>query len=441
MRSRCIGVGMIISFLAITGTLIIILSAREKVQHEQREQQLVYEVWAYSGEKYENILYPQAVDTLYLISNMDNVLVPKLTEVYYWTLDSEYKADWMALNRLLTGEIVITQRGKEVARLEQQPFALIYDRIIPRYVTFGKQAEDAYQRFQKESKHVSEELDIYYQANIEYQVAYEQYLDEIKAGNTLAERPEPPGIAYPQIESYVSSPELAYKVNLPPGNYELALHTKDGKLVESSWKKLHVFKANREGIGYKVFVTERWTFPETGADPQESFYVKPGTSLYLEPYYAKEYRTDEYNRLLKPQQKNTGPATMMWILSEPYSTGAMKVRSNQREAVPISARPYGVRQTSGPTLGYTIEPYEPQADDEALPTFTAFRVEIQEGIDRYQIEMVNQQGIPLAGSIRTVKVIHETQPGRLYIFSASPLVLGAVIIGWRRLTIYKRRRN
>ena len=116
------------------------------IQTSPQETQLVYDVWVHSGQRYNNVLYPKSEDTLYMISTNDNVITPKLTEVYYWTLTSEYKADWSALDEKLVGVIEIKQGNKSIEFLERTQYSLVYSNITPKEIVFGEQAVESYQQ-------------------------------------------------------------------------------------------------------------------------------------------------------------------------------------------------------------------------------------------------------------------------------------------------------
>jgi hypothetical protein len=328
---------------------------------------------------------------------------------------------------------VITQRGRKVARLEQQPFSLVYRNITPRQTAFGPLAEQEYAGFLEESRQITSEVEAYYEASISYQLAFEQYLQEIKDGNLTAERPEPPIEGLPQIQRYVSKPEPAYRINLPPGDYELALHTYDGNLVDGSRKQLRVFAPQRESISYRAFIAERWTFPEIGADPHEVFYIQPKTTLYLEPYYAQEFRQQDYARLINPQKPSTRGDRSIWVLNEPVGSGRLKVHTDNQEAEVILYQSYKVRQVGGAGLGYTIEPIQDEHENDR-PTFSAYSFEAPPDAGVFRLELVDEFGNSIPGSNRTVKVIGETQNAGLYTLPLIPLALGVIVLGWRRMT-------
>lgn len=404
----------------------------------ERVEQLVYDVWAYSGPRYHNTFYPQSADTLYLIGEVDNVVMPKLTQVYYWPLTQSFRADWAAQNQRLAGTLEIYQGQRLVESLKPMPYVLVYSSIAPVEVRFGAEAEAAFAAYQEETEQAAAELDAYYEATVEYQIAYENYLNEIKAGNLNAERPAPPPEAPPAAQRYVSEPAPAYRIHLPAGRYRLQLRTADGRLVRSSEKSLEVFTPRRTAIGYSVFVGERWTQPDTAADPQATIYTQPGTDLFFQPYQAQEFNQYAYAKLLNPQVAAAGRSAWQWVLTgteaeqESQVEGSLHWTGEGAAAEAVRYEPYRVQPVSQTALGYEIIPYEPQPESEAKPSFWAFRVAVPEREGSYTVYLTGADGQPLAGSEREVRVIAQPDTTRLQWAAAVPLGLGALVVAWRR---------
>lgn len=396
-----------------------------------REQQLVYDVWAYAGEQYRSIFYPRSVDTLFLIANADNIVSPKLTEVYYWPLTFEYRADWQALDKRLTGVLEISRGGRVVASLEPTTTALVYDSITPRQVVVGAAAEQAYRQYLAESKTVSEAQDRYARAVADYQAVYEQYLQQLKAGNTNALPPQPPGEPPALLNRYVSLPAQAYAINLPPGDYELRLRVASGATVTGSRKKLHVFAPRRQGVGYTAFVAERWTEPALATDPQAVLYLRPGEDLYLEPFTAREFPRYDYARLLAPQQPAVGKGSWEWVLAEPVTGDRLQLLRGNTAVATVDQQPFLVKQTEGAALGYTIVPYDAASAQGSRPSFTAFRLPPAGG-DASRIRIVGPDGQPLLGSERRVQGVPPANSVLLYLLSTVPPLLGLALLMLRR---------
>jgi len=102
----------------------------------------------------------------------------------------------------------------------------------------------------------------------------------------------------------------------------------------------------------------------------------------------------------------------------------------------IKAKPYWVRQTEGHALGYNI--IEFNEDDPVMfgrqPTFTAFRVELEAYRGGYTIQLVDERGNVIPGSVREIRSIRTDSPWGMYLVSGATLILGlGVYINRRRL--------
>lgn len=403
-----------------------------------RETQLVYRAWAETGEKYREVIYPQSTDTVYLLANIDNALIPSLTEVYYWAPTLDYRADFTAMDRRYDAVLEIRQGGRVIAELDMEPFAIIYDRTSPKELAFGPDAEQSYASFQEESAAVAEELDAYYLASAEYQLAFEKYLEEIRSGNLNAQRPEEPTAEPPVIRRYVSKPEPAFHLNLPPGDYELRMLTADKtRFVETSQKKLHVFAPRREGAGYRVFVEERWRQQVVAADPNAPIYIRRGSQVFLEPYYAQEFNRYDYSRLLSPQQPAAGKDSWEWVLSYPIEDARLLIQGEGDAVHTFDSQPYIVEQTSDTSLGYSILPFEASeeaspAEEVGGPDFSAFRISGDSEFANARFFLVGPDGAPIRGSERRIAALPAKPDWPLYLMALAPLVLGAVTIGYRK---------
>lgn len=437
---------VVIILIFIFGSLGYLVFSRqvnwvEELSSESREQQLVYTTWAFTGQRYDSVFYPQSEETIYLIADVDNVITPKLTEVYYWSLSMEYRPDWTELDEKLTGVVKITQDEKVVATLAPIDYSLLYSNLIPHSVATGSHANDKYQAYLEETRQVADELDAYYQESIQYQIAYENYLNEIKQGNLDAVPPELPPDPPPTSQHYVSKPENAYHINLPAGDYELELRTLEGNLVQTSRKRLHVFAPRQQSIGYKVFVSERWTQPDIGADPQDVFYVSPGESIFIQPYFAQEFRRYDYAKLREPQQSATGRYAWQWVLTNQIEGGQLQIknRNTQQQVVPFES--YFVRQNPGPTLGYEIDHYDAEVAQGNEPTFSAFEFTVSDNSQIYQFALMDSSGELLQDSARVIRVLTHVNLSLLYMFAILPLVLGVVYSGFHRFRIRRQAVN
>src|SRR5690606_39264060 len=78
--------------LVLACLLAIGVSAQEGAS--AREEAFVYATTHFDGLTYGSAVVTPDVDTLYLIANVENIVAPRNTLIYYWALTDEYLADW-----------------------------------------------------------------------------------------------------------------------------------------------------------------------------------------------------------------------------------------------------------------------------------------------------------------------------------------------------------
>ena len=76
-----------------------------------RERQVVYNGEIFDGQGYGGQFYPANEPAIYVLADVQNVLIPRITQVYWWPITQEYKADWESLNQPLTGTLEIGTRS------------------------------------------------------------------------------------------------------------------------------------------------------------------------------------------------------------------------------------------------------------------------------------------------------------------------------------------
>ena len=102
--------------LLLLALLVVVLPAAPALaQMPQKERRFVYGVNLFDGVQYATGFVPPAVETIYLLADHMGVLDPKLTEVYFWPITNDYRADFSSLNELVPGRLEVVQ-GSQVVR-------------------------------------------------------------------------------------------------------------------------------------------------------------------------------------------------------------------------------------------------------------------------------------------------------------------------------------
>ena len=91
--------------------LLLVLAPSALAQAPQRERRFVYGINLFDGVEYTTGFVPPSVDAVYLLADHLGVLDPKLTEVYFWPITNDYRADFTSLNELVGGRLEVARGG------------------------------------------------------------------------------------------------------------------------------------------------------------------------------------------------------------------------------------------------------------------------------------------------------------------------------------------
>ena len=105
---------------------------------------------------------------------------------------------------------------------------------------------------------------------------------------------------------------------------------------------------------------------------------------------------------------------------------------------PIEFEDYMVRQNPGKALGYEIlEAMEglSQGMRDRSPDFSAFQIIVRRSIQDLEVNLQGDDGAILSGSGRTVDVVRGSGSTDLFLALILPIVLGIVMVGYRRYSL------
>lgn len=413
---------MIAVLAVILVTLLLLpvdVSAQPRVVTE-----VVYGLSAFDGEGYAPAFAPQAARTIYILEGAPSAVTARRTQVYFWPLAEQYLPDWAALNEELDGRLRIRTGGGVVQELERRPYALVYPRgpYGPRELAIDDEASARYAAFQRQQREYEEALERYSRDHM-------RYVERLQRQATPQEAP-PREPAKPL--GVVSPPAKAFLVSLPAGTHSLVLVDAEGKEVEGSRRDLVVFRGRRRSIGYKIIPPARWNEPLQSPTAQDAIYAVGHSSVYVQPYAAQEFNEALYARLRNPQDKKASEARWVWILGAADFSKPLQVKAEGAPPVRVNPSLYLVEQIEGAKLGYRILK---QSRDTLQPHehgFTAYEVAIPQA-GRLTISLVCNQDEICPQSHRDVVVVGE-RPYMLYAAASFPLLLGAALIGYRRIS-------
>jgi hypothetical protein len=384
-----------------------------------RERQFVYGLNVFTGAEYTATYAPSSADAIYLLADQVGVLDPKITEVYFWPITNDYRADWTALNELVPGTLEILRDGRLVQQVELTEYVVQFDRargLGNGRISLGAQAREHRAEFERERT---------------------AYLDRLRAYTDAAvDNPLSPAAQPEPFTLFSSDLARGFPVQLAAGDYALQVRAPDGTIVAGSKKRVFAIAPRRQGIGYEVVPAEKWTVPEMADDPSNAIYTIPGGVIYLRPFVALEFNGLEYARLQNPQDLEATPNRWTWVHVAPLDGATLDADGRS-----ITLADYSVEQVPGGALGYSIVPFRPDAAAAGArsPDLRAFRVEASVGRGAQTLRIVDTSGRELAGSSRRLS----TTPGVLDLALALPilvpLALGATAVLWRRERVLTAR--
>jgi hypothetical protein len=309
------------------------------------ERQIVFGVAPFDGTKHHASFLPESNNEMFLVANTYNPVTVLLSDVYYWPITAEYRADFQGVHIPLEGNLSVF-RGNELYReLEQVDYIYVYPR--------GPAGEPS-------QLLAGEEMIGFIQDVLE---SYEERLN-----NPL------------RTWATFQGPFRGFVLNLPEGNYRLVFSVENEGRTFTMEKKLRVFPPLGYGIAYQIIPDEKWTVSSNSETPQQRIYLKPDSTIYLKLFPTILYNRADYERLIAPHRPLAGLGlenSSIWvheeIALEDRGQNFLLIEAAGQSAL-IQSRDFLVRQTEGTALGYIIMEHDPAFFPNTRPTFTAYRL-------------------------------------------------------------------
>ena len=390
----------------------------------------VYTGSIFDGIQYGAVLSPAEQDTLYLLADTVNAVVVKRTEVYFWEITQEYKADWEKLNQPLDGTLEIYQGNHLFQKLERQSQVLVrqYDSQLFKEIVFGPDALQRFQAYQNDIQRYRKDYENHVKAQQQYsEELWDRYQNPDKYRNVpLRKEPDLP----PPLHEFVSEVALTYPLSLPVGSFTMRVVDSNGRAVPGSEKKLKTIQPRRKGISYVVYTEHRWTNQKTSREPEEVIYVGAADSLFLQPFVQHEYYADDYLNLTEPQKKHAPLDDWMWVDIHPLSGEKLQTRDAKNHPGERDLIPFQVQQLPGPKLGYLIVPVDPNRP-ESTPSFSAYKIDLaRETVSA--IGIIDQHSLR-GGADRQIRRIANVNPLVMILPVGITLSLGLIAVSLRKV--------
>jgi hypothetical protein len=395
----------------------------------------VYGINAAIPGNYVGTFAPPSAPAIYLLAGETSVISPRMTEIYFWPITNEYRANWNMQNDPVPGTLEIAQGNTTVAQLESTDYTIQFtqkDGTTAAKMYLGQDARDADARFKQRQEE-------FQQASHDYYAAEQAWLDAVDAVNKQQQSGQqvdlPPEPVQPEpIGIYSNGLNQGMPIDLEPGQYHLRLRDGSGATVPGSDRELIVFAPRRTGVGYTVVPETRWTTPSESPAPGDVIYGAAGSTLFLEPHLAHEYPTRAWSLLQNPQVQVGDTGGWEWINGERLTDGQLRILADDEVVDRRQLTPFWVEQVPGRQLGYEVHEFVAGGGDEKqpdVPDFVAYPLQLQAPGERYETQLISDQDSVLPGSLRLVNTPTSVPLPRLLILPALPLLLGAVVISRR----------
>lgn len=413
------------------------VAGQSEAQTPDAERAFVYGINAAIPNTYAGTFAPPSVDTIYLLAGETSVISPRMTELYFWPITNEYKANWHALNEPVPGTLEVLAGGKVVAELEPTDYTIHFTPegdAASAKIYLGEEAVAADADFKAKQEAFRQASSDYYDAQQAWLDAADKAAAQQREGATpvaLPPEPEPPA----PIGVFSNGLNHGIPVKLEAGRYTIQLRGEDGQIVPGSERSLTVFAARRTGAGYTVVPERRWTTPDESPAPRDAILGAQGSALYLEPHQAREYPARDWALLQNPQRAASDMDGWSWVNGERLTEGQLEVLSGGAVVDRLQLTSYKVNQIPGSQLGYEVTELDPDATSgsaSATPDFEAYPIHPGSAGETFQIRMVAADGSIVPGSERAVSVPADPALARLLLLPAIPLIIGGTVITNRK---------
>jgi hypothetical protein len=428
---------LLLTFVALLAIVGLLSGAPLSTRAQEMEAQpaFVYGINAAVPGSYVGTFAPPSTATIYLLAGQVSILSPRRTEIYFWPITNEYRANWHTLNEPVPGTLEVSQHGAVVASRAPTDYTIHFtphesENAASAELFLGQAAIDADASFRAKQEAFQKASTAYYEAERAWTEAASEASRKAQAGETVDVPPEPQPPA--PIGVFSNGLNKGIPIDLEPGEYQIRLRGPDGEIVPDSERALTVFAARQTAVGYTVVPETRWTTPLESPAPDDVIVGAAGSTLYLEPHQAREYPAQAWTLLQNPQRLDGATGGWQWVTGERLTDATLEVVAGGRVVAQQALTPFKVKQLPGSQLGYEVETYTPDAaNPSAAPDFEAFPLHLDKPGAHLQIRLISAQGAVMPGSPRQVSAPMAIPLPRVFLLSLAPLVVGA-LMGARR---------
>ena len=399
-----------------------------RAQSSDTQPAFVYGINAAVPDSYVGTFAPGS-DAIYLLADEVSIISPRQTEISFWPITNEYRANWHSRNDPVPGTLEVLRNGGIVAERTATDYTIHFTQQegeTSAELFLGQAALDAEASFRARQQAFQEAAVAYQRAEREWLNAAAEANSRQEAGESVSlppapERPDPIGV-------FSNGLNTGIPIDLEAGEYQIRLRGPNGTIVPGSERALTVFGARRTSVGYTVVPETRWTTPLESPAASDVIFGEAGGALYLEPHMAREYPARAWALLQNPQRLGGTVGGWEWVNGERLTGAKLEVLVGGRMIEQRELTPYQVKQLPGSQLGYEVLEYVADAEGAPpAPDFEAYPIHLDAVREQYQVRLISEQGQVMPGSERQVSVAEDIPLTRLLLLPLAPLAVGAVV--------------
>ncbi len=344
---RCMVLAFAAAIAAGAATRACAQEAPAAAEGFKASRQIVFGVAPFDGGRYLSAFVPEQRKQMVLTDTGASVITVNMTDVYYWPISAEYRADFQGVNVPLAGELRVYRGTELVATVAQEEYIYVYPLGLEGEATRLARGQEMLRLIDERARAVA----------------------DFQAGRAT----EPPRLAY-------QGPFRGFVVALQAGLYRLEYRIENQGRAFVLGKALEVFSPLRRGTRYQIIPEQKWTVSSDSDSPHKGIYLKAGEVVYIKTFPSLLYDAARYDLMLFPNRPTAGlglDGRVTWVSAEEsleeMPGASMEIRAAGR-SVTTSPRDYLVRQTPGSALGYDIVEVSPGAPAGTRPSFRAYRM-------------------------------------------------------------------
>jgi hypothetical protein len=406
---------------------LLVAGRAQAIEPEQREAVVISgRVW--EGFEYREIVVPSTKADMTLIAGRASAISFVRTLEYYWPLARQVYVDFERQRDLIEGELVVRRNGEEIAREAFQPYSIDFPEGAARgngHLIWGDEAERTRAEYQEGERRFTRE----YSAAQRAHAAYERRLLETgaarKPGEVVEPIEPPPPLPRPSLR-LVTIPTPAFRIELEPGDYELALE-RGGRIVPGTERRLHVIGlSGSETLVTEIVPAERWTRPLASNIGEARIFARPGAVFYLTLIQASRFDEADYLPVVSPQAEPV-VGRSVWIKRKPSVVQRVNLSWDGADSAKLLQQSFKVEQTEGSGFGYRVR----MARDGERSDLDAFAVDVASdpSVTRGSITIAGQSQPPF---LREVVVVHPRRAGLGLALALLPFVAYLALVRLRR---------